>query len=91
MIRNAYILAGKPKGRRPYERPIHSWQENIMDLKWIQGCEQDSTVSEQDPLADFYEHCNEPLGNFWPVQGWLCSIELVSFSLNFSLFLVYSE
>jgi hypothetical protein len=35
-VRGAYILLGKPKGRRPLGRPRHRWQDNIkMDLREI--------------------------------------------------------
>jgi hypothetical protein len=36
-MRNVYeVLAGKPEGRRPFERPRRNWEDNIrMDLKEI--------------------------------------------------------
>jgi hypothetical protein len=36
-VRNAYkILIGKPKGKRPFGRPRHRWEDNIkMDLREI--------------------------------------------------------
>jgi hypothetical protein len=35
--RNAYrILVGNPKGRRPLEKPVYKWDDNIkMDVKQI--------------------------------------------------------
>jgi hypothetical protein len=33
------VLVGKPKGKRPLERPRHRWEDNIkMDLQEL-GCE----------------------------------------------------
>jgi hypothetical protein len=35
-MRNAYILVGKPEGKRPPGRPEHRWHDNIkVDLKEI--------------------------------------------------------
>jgi hypothetical protein len=33
-VRGAYILVGRPEGRRPLGRPRHRWEDNIkMDLR----------------------------------------------------------
>jgi hypothetical protein len=33
-VRGAYILVGRPEGRRPLGRPMHRWEDNIkMDLR----------------------------------------------------------
>jgi hypothetical protein len=38
-VRNAYVLLGKPEGKRPLGRRRHKWEDNIeMYLKGI-GCE----------------------------------------------------
>jgi hypothetical protein len=29
VVRNAYILVGRPEGRRPLGRPRHRWEDNI--------------------------------------------------------------
>jgi hypothetical protein len=35
-VRGAYILVGRPEGRRPLRRPRHRWEDNIkMDLREI--------------------------------------------------------
>jgi hypothetical protein len=35
-VRGAYILVGRPEGRRPLERPRRRWEDNIkMDLEEI--------------------------------------------------------
>jgi hypothetical protein len=35
-VRGAYILVGRPEGRRPLGRPRHRWEDNIkMDLREI--------------------------------------------------------
>jgi hypothetical protein len=35
-VRDAYILVGKPEGRRPLGRPRRRWEDNIkMDLREI--------------------------------------------------------
>jgi hypothetical protein len=35
-VRGAYILVGKPEGRRPLGRPRHRWEDNIkLDLREI--------------------------------------------------------
>jgi hypothetical protein len=38
--RNAFrLLVGKAEGKKPLERPIHGWVDNIkMDLGEIMGC-----------------------------------------------------
>jgi hypothetical protein len=35
-VRSAYILVGRPKGRRPLGRPRRRWEDNIrMDLREV--------------------------------------------------------
>jgi hypothetical protein len=43
-VRGAYILVGRPEGRRPLRRPRHRWEDNIKmdpreigfgDVDWI--------------------------------------------------------
>jgi hypothetical protein len=63
-MRNAYkIVVGKPYGKGPLRRPRDKWEYiTRMDLRerggkvWI-----DASGSGYGPVADSYEHENEPL------------------------------
>jgi hypothetical protein len=66
-------VEGKPEGKRPLEKERRRWEDGIrMDLGEIGfgGCELDSTVSGQGPVADCCECGDEPSGS--------CATELVS-------------
>jgi hypothetical protein len=44
--RNVYrALVGRPKGKRPLERPRHRWDENGPWGNWLWGCGMDSPGS----------------------------------------------
>jgi hypothetical protein len=64
--RNVYrVLMGKPKGKRPSERPRHRWEDGIkMDLREIGwGCGVDSPGSGYGSLVGYCECGDEPLGS----------------------------
>jgi hypothetical protein len=67
------VLVGKPEGKRPLERPRRRCEDGIrMDVRetGLGGCELDSTLSGQGPVAGCCECGDEPSGS--------CATELVS-------------
>jgi hypothetical protein len=63
-MRNANnIFVGRPEGKRPLEKPRHTWDGYIrMDLRetvW-EGVGLDSSGSGYGPVAGFCENGNEP-------------------------------
>jgi hypothetical protein len=60
------VLVGKPKGKRPLERPRHRWEDGIRkDLKetGLGGCGLDSTGSGYGPVASCCECGEVPSGS----------------------------
>jgi hypothetical protein len=56
------VLVGKPKGKRPLERPRHRWENGVrMDLR---ECGLDSTGSGQGPVVGCCECDDEPSGSW---------------------------
>jgi hypothetical protein len=69
-MRNAYkILVGKPKGKMPFRRHRHRFQDNIkMDIRKVgwEGVDWNH-VSEWGLVVSSCEHGNEPLSS---IKGW---------------------
>jgi hypothetical protein len=51
-MRNAYILVGKPEGKRPLRRHRHRWEDNKMGLSDIglEGVDWIHLAQDRDPL-----------------------------------------
>jgi hypothetical protein len=65
-VRGAYILVGRPEGRRPLGRLRRRWEDNIkMDLKGnrVWGCGLDSLGSGLGQVTGSCEHGNQPSGS----------------------------
>jgi hypothetical protein len=64
-MRDEYkIFVVKPKGKRPFRRSRHRWEDNIkMDLRDIGWEGVDSSGSGQGQVSDCCECGNEPLGS----------------------------
>jgi hypothetical protein len=57
------VLVGRLEGKRPLERPRHSYEDNIrMDIReiGIDGADWIRLAQDGGPVAGFCEHGNEP-------------------------------